>query len=94
MDSDVEYPISLRVNPVFQAEDLLSRQEERTYDLRAAILHHGAAASGGHYTVVCKDRFGQWRHFDDVKVAAVAEAEALAHRDTAYILFYAQRYRD
>ena len=81
----------LRVDSQFRSADLVSRRTEQAFELQAAILHHGTAASGGHYTVVCRDRFGQWRHLDDVKVALVSEAEALAHRDTAYILLYAQR---
>lgn len=91
VDSDVEYPLVLRVGSQFQSADLISRRAEQVFELRAAVLHHGVAASGGHYTVVCRDRFGQWRHFDDVKVGLITEAEALAHRDTAYILLYAQR---
>lgn len=58
------------------------------YELQAAVLHHGATATGGHYTAVCKDAYRQWRHLDDAKVTAVTEAEALAHASEVYLLFY------
>lgn len=57
-----------------------------TYDLIAAICHHGTAASG-HYTAYALNNFNQtWYEFDDQYVTAV-DAHQVASCE-AYVLFY------
>jgi uncharacterized UBP type Zn finger protein len=58
------------------------------YELHSAVLHHGVTATGGHYTAMCVDSFGQWRHMDDVKTIPVTVGEALSHTNSVYILLY------
>ena len=89
IDARVHYPKRLTLAPQHLSSDLQDQVGGAVqYELRAAVLHHGAAATGGHYTCVCRDDFAQWRHFDDAKVSAVSEEQALGHGSRVYLLLY------
>lgn len=60
-----------------------------TYDLVAAIVHHGTAG-GGHYTCYAlNEPSSQWFEFDDSSVRPVS-ADTVANCQ-AYVLFYQKR---
>ena len=55
-----------------------------SYDLFGVVRHHGTRSSG-HYTALCKSRFGSWWLFDDSRVE---RHEGLVVDDDAYVLGY------
>ncbi|WVQ93568.1 hypothetical protein IAU59_000643 [Kwoniella sp. CBS 9459] len=78
------------------------------YKLFGVVYHHGASASGGHYTVaVSRQDNAGWIHFDDETVTNIPKEDVIVSREeaesgkcgliggrerTAYLLFY-QRVR-
>ncbi|KAK6905233.1 hypothetical protein I203_106053 [Kwoniella mangroviensis CBS 8507] len=78
------------------------------YRLFGVVYHHGASASGGHYTVaVSRQDGGGWIHFDDELVTNIPKEDVIVSKEeaesgkigliggrekTAYLLFY-QRVR-
>ncbi|WRT63814.1 uncharacterized protein IL334_000739 [Kwoniella shivajii] len=78
------------------------------YRLFGVVYHHGASASGGHYTVAVSRQDGAgWIHFDDENVTNIPKEDVIVSKEeaesgkmgliggrekTAYLLFY-QRIR-
>jgi ubiquitin C-terminal hydrolase len=58
--------------------------------LWAVVNHHGAQASGGHYTCDVRHPCQEWLRFDDTAVASVPQKEVLRDKldRSAYLLFY------
>ena len=85
------------------ADEGARRDESHVYDLAAAVVHHGAGAGSGHYTVFAREgdaegdetrkskRDGVWARFDDDKVIA-ADPEDVKACD-GYLFFYTRRER-
>ena len=80
-------PFCTRSNPHGAA----ARPKKTTYDLFAALLHHGRSMSQGHYTAVARGgRDGKtWLHFNDDRVTQVSPTSL--QKKQAYILFYEAR---
>eukprot|EP00871_Galdieria_phlegrea_P005906 jgi/Galph1/802/GphlegSOOS_G5524.1 len=66
-----------------------SQAVNMTYDLCAAIQHHGSGWHSGHYTAFCKHTDKQWYHFNDVQVEKVSDETV--QNSEAYILLYSKR---
>ena len=83
------------------ADEGARRDESHMYDLAAAVVHHGAGAGSGHYTVFAREgdaeddetrkskRDGVWAQFNDDKVIA-ADPEDVKACD-GYLFFYTRR---
>ena len=67
--------------------------ESHMYDLAAAVVHHGASAGSGHYTVFAREdetaSDGVWAQFNDDKVIAADPEDVKA--SGGYLFFYTRR---
>lgn len=63
-------------------------QNDKEYELKGAILHHGEEAGSGHYTTLVKADNGVWHHLDDDYVKVVSEEKKNALLEDAYVLHY------
>lgn len=68
------------------------KQEAIEYALYGVILHHGPAATHGHYTAMVRDKSATWRLFDDATVSGsimeAPEAVAAGTASTPYMLWF------
>jgi ubiquitin C-terminal hydrolase len=57
------------------------------YSLISVVNHHGEVPSRGHYSSTVK-KAGQWYTCDDTDITRIAETEALAAAQSAYLLCF------
>mmetsp|Transcript_33198 Transcript_33198/g.48034 ORF Transcript_33198/g.48034 Transcript_33198/m.48034 type:complete len:412 (+) Transcript_33198:284-1519(+) len=58
------------------------------YELQSVVLHHGAKATGGHYSAHCRDGPDTWRNYNDTRVRVISRDELLSATQSVYLLFY------
>ncbi|KAJ2082337.1 hypothetical protein H4R24_001642 [Coemansia sp. RSA 988] len=88
----VEYPPVLSLSPKWLAKaSAAGARRNAQYRLSGVIYHHGANATGGHYTCDILRSSDEWLRFDDVSIECLDSIDdVLEEKDdrTAYILFY------
>ena len=77
----VEYPVA---GLDFEKKARGSRDDRASYDLFGVVRHHGTRDSG-HYTALCKSRFGAWWLCDDSRVS---KYKGDVVDDDAYVVGY------
>eukprot|EP00873_Tetraselmis_striata_P004381 jgi/Tetstr1/424645/TSEL_015167.t1 len=91
LHKSVSYGPTLQLKASMLADGCTNARSGTTYDLLAAVQHHGRTPTGGHYTadVRAGGPGGEWMHFNDDRVASVGEADVL--HGNAYLLVYSRR---
>lgn len=101
--TDVSYELELNLPERYLSQDLQQQLRAQSgggrgiqYELVSVVLHHGAKATGGHYTCYCRHNDGssdgcKWYYFDDQKVFESSVKDVLDAREEVYILAYRRK---
>jgi ubiquitin carboxyl-terminal hydrolase 10 len=61
----ISYGTELEIPKECIAPSRRTHVDKRRYRLTGVVFHHGKTASGGHYSVCCRQNNGRWVNIDD-----------------------------